>query len=44
MMAANAPCRALALKSMAEFSARPPRAEAAAKPIRLMTNIRLRPK
>ena len=44
MTAANAPCRARALKSMAEFWASPPSAEAAAKPMRLMTNIRLRPK
>ena len=33
-----------ALKSMAEFSASPPNADAAAKPIRLMTNMRLRPR
>ena len=33
MTAANAPCRARALKSMAEFWARPPSAEAAANPM-----------
>ncbi len=41
--AANAPCNARAPKSMAPFCAKPPRAEAAAKPRRLMMNIRLRP-
>ena len=44
MMAAKAPWSARALKSMAEFWARPPRAEAPAKPMRLITNMRLRPK
>ncbi len=44
MTAANAPCRARALKSMTESWARPPSAEAAAKPRRLITNMRLRPK
>ena len=44
MMAAKAPCRARAPKSMAEFWARPPRADDAANPIRLTMNMRLRPR
>ena len=41
--AAKAPCRARAPNSVAAFSAKPPRAEAAAKPTSPATNARLRP-
>ncbi|KQN39195.1 hypothetical protein ASE87_15475 [Frigoribacterium sp. Leaf44] len=41
--APNAPCRARAKTSSPKVPAAPPRAEARAKPIRPMTNVRLRP-
>jgi len=41
--APNAPCKARAATSMPKLSAAPPHAEAAAKPISPMMNVRLRP-